>query len=195
MTSVKEIQQAVCNVYNMTLDDMLRRRNHRSLSEPRQLAMYLAVRVTKLSLPQIAKVFERDHTTVIHARDQVARRLRYDKDLHLTATTLLAHLGGATVAATAAHFSGYRPTPKMQPEHLYGPPRLNVQRAKPQKPREVKQRMTKGGWDQTRSRPKVATKPRDCMTCGSTFQSQGAHNRMCDPCRKTVHDDDYGVAA
>jgi hypothetical protein len=28
------------------------------------------------------------------------------------------------------------------------------------------------------------TTPRTCMTCGETFQSEGAHNRMCEPCRR-----------
>lgn len=27
-------------------------------------------------------------------------------------------------------------------------------------------------------------KERPCMTCGDLFMSEGAHNRMCDPCRK-----------
>ncbi|MEM9782147.1 MAG: hypothetical protein AAF899_06695 [Pseudomonadota bacterium] len=35
------------------------------------------------------------------------------------------------------------------------------------------------------SKPAVATKKRrNCMTCGKTFMSEGAHNRMCTSCRK-----------
>lgn len=33
----------------------------------------------------------------------------------------------------------------------------------------------------------VRFKERKCMTCGSPFPSEGAHNRMCDPCRKMSH--------
>ena len=29
------------------------------------------------------------------------------------------------------------------------------------------------------------TKPRNCMTCGDVFKSEGAHNRMCARCRTT----------
>ena len=28
-------------------------------------------------------------------------------------------------------------------------------------------------------------KKRNCMTCGKKFASEGAHNRMCNDCRKT----------
>lgn len=28
-------------------------------------------------------------------------------------------------------------------------------------------------------------RPRDCMACGETFESDGPHNRMCDPCRRS----------
>ena len=31
--------------------------------------------------------------------------------------------------------------------------------------------------------------PRPCMCCGGTFQSQGIHNRMCDPCRRSASND------
>lgn len=49
----------------------------RSESHPRQIAMFIA-RQDGLSLPQIAKVFSRDHTTVLHACRAVSGRLRED---------------------------------------------------------------------------------------------------------------------
>jgi hypothetical protein len=32
-------------------------------------------------------------------------------------------------------------------------------------------------------------KQRTCLTCGSAFQSEGAHNRMCGACRASARDD------
>lgn len=32
-------------------------------------------------------------------------------------------------------------------------------------------------------RRKSLVKPRNCISCGQKFQSEGAHNRMCDGCR------------
>ena len=35
----------------------------------------------------------------------------------------------------------------------------------------------------TRIEKKARQKMRPCLRCGSTFKSEGPHNRMCDPCR------------
>lgn len=31
-------------------------------------------------------------------------------------------------------------------------------------------------------------KTRKCLTCGGKFLSEGAHNRMCNPCRQRSHE-------
>ena len=47
---------------------MLSPRRSRPLARPRQMAMYLAKKLTSRSLPEIGRRFaNRDHTTVIHA--------------------------------------------------------------------------------------------------------------------------------
>ena len=56
------------NFFNITLSDMLSPRRSRPLARPRQVAMYLAKKLTSRSLPEIGRKFaNRDHTTVIHA--------------------------------------------------------------------------------------------------------------------------------
>jgi hypothetical protein len=40
---------------------------------------------------------------------------------------------------------------------------------------------------ENRTRPgseKAAVTPRSCLACGQTFDSEGAHNRLCLQCRK-----------
>lgn len=44
------------------------------------------------------------------------------------------------------------------------------------------------GWRRTLSR-----KDRKCLSCTAIFQSEGAHNRMCDRCRATKSDMRGGV--
>ena len=47
---------------------MLSPRRSRPLARPRQVAMYMAKKLTTRSLPEIGRKFSnRDHTTVIHA--------------------------------------------------------------------------------------------------------------------------------
>jgi chromosomal replication initiator protein len=53
---------------------MLSKRRTRSVARPRQVAMALARELTEHSLPEIGDAFGgRDHTTVIHACEQVRK--------------------------------------------------------------------------------------------------------------------------
>ena len=66
--SIEEIQRTVAEHYNMRLSDMLGPKRHRTIARPRQMAMYLAKKLTTRSLPEIGRRFGgRDHTTVMHA--------------------------------------------------------------------------------------------------------------------------------
>ena len=66
--TVDKIQNTVANFFNITLAEMLSQRRSRPLARPRQIAMYLAKKMTTRSLPEIGRRFSnRDHTTVIHA--------------------------------------------------------------------------------------------------------------------------------
>jgi len=65
--TVEEIQRKVAEHYTMRLSDLLGPKRHRAIARPRQMAMYLAKRLTTASLPEIGRAFGgRDHTTVMH---------------------------------------------------------------------------------------------------------------------------------
>ena len=59
---------------------------------PRQVAMYLAREVAKLSLPAIGAAFGRDHSTVLHACRKIELSLRDDAKLKRTIRELKAGL-------------------------------------------------------------------------------------------------------
>ena len=66
--TVDKIQNVVSNYFNIPLSDMLSQRRSRPLARPRQIAMFLAKKLTSRSLPEIGRMFGgRDHTTVMHA--------------------------------------------------------------------------------------------------------------------------------
>ena len=68
VVSIDRIQNITSNFFSINLDEMLSQRRSRPLARPRQIAMYLAKRLTTRSLPEIGRKFaDRDHTTVIHA--------------------------------------------------------------------------------------------------------------------------------
>ena len=66
--TIEKIQNVTSNFYSINLEEMLSQRRSRPLARPRQIAMYLAKKLTTRSLPEIGRKFaNRDHTTVIHA--------------------------------------------------------------------------------------------------------------------------------
>ena len=66
--SIDKIQNVTSNFFSISLADMLSPRRSRPLARPRQVAMYMAKKLTTRSLPEIGRKFaNRDHTTVIHA--------------------------------------------------------------------------------------------------------------------------------
>jgi len=73
--TLEQIQSAVCAVSDLRREDLLSSQRSTKVSHARQLAMYLARELTPLSLSEIARAFDRDHTTVIHALRAVESRL------------------------------------------------------------------------------------------------------------------------
>lgn len=82
LVTVEQIQKAVADYYNLNLSDMSSRRRPASIAFPRQIAMYLARKLTKLSLVDIGDAFgKRDHGTVIHACKKVKSEIESDPEV------------------------------------------------------------------------------------------------------------------
>jgi chromosomal replication initiator protein len=80
--TVDKIQSVVSNFFNIQLSEMLSQRRSRPLARPRQIAMYLAKKMTTRSLPEIGRRFaNRDHTTVIHAVKTITRLSEKDEEM------------------------------------------------------------------------------------------------------------------
>ena len=80
--TVDKIQNVVSNYFNIALSDMLSQRRSRPLARPRQIAMFLAKKMTSRSLPEIGRRFaNRDHTTVIHAVKTITRLSEQDDEM------------------------------------------------------------------------------------------------------------------
>ena len=80
--TVDKIQNTVSNYFNIPLVEMLSQRRSRPLARPRQIALYLAKKLTTRSLPEIGRRFaNRDHTTVIHAVKTITRLSEKDDEM------------------------------------------------------------------------------------------------------------------
>ena len=73
--TLQAIIDAVTQFYNVKLQDLQSRRRHKSITEPRQVCMWLARKNTRFSLEEIGGYFGgRDHTTVMHSIKTVDQR-------------------------------------------------------------------------------------------------------------------------
>jgi chromosomal replication initiator protein len=73
--SVESIQETVCGMLNVSRADLLSANRTARVSRARQLAIYLARDLTPMSLAQIAREFQRDHSTILHALRSVTAKL------------------------------------------------------------------------------------------------------------------------
>ena len=90
--TVDKIQNIVSNYFNIALSEMLSQRRSRPLARPRQIAMYLAKKMTTRSLPEIGRRFaNRDHTTVIHAVKTITRLSEQDDEMKKISIKLKAY--------------------------------------------------------------------------------------------------------
>ncbi len=80
--TVDEIIRKVADHYNLRLNDILSPRRARSVARPRQIAMFLAKRLTSKSLPEIGRSFGgRDHTTIIHGVKKIEELRAIDSQI------------------------------------------------------------------------------------------------------------------
>ncbi len=90
LISVENIFKVVGNEFGVPREALRSQKRNRIITEPRQVAMYLCKRMTKLSTTEIAEKFDRkDHTTVLHACKKINRRLEDDLDFDIRLNSII----------------------------------------------------------------------------------------------------------
>jgi chromosomal replication initiator protein len=93
--TIDEIQRAVSAHFELKPIDLVSARRAVVVARPRQIAMYLAKRLTTRSLPEIGRKFGgRDHSTVIHAVRRIEELRDKDREIDGAVRTLLRELEG-----------------------------------------------------------------------------------------------------
>jgi chromosomal replication initiator protein len=70
--TIEGIQKAVAQYFGIKVSDLKSKGRQRAITEPRQIAMFLARELTKASLPEIGRQFGgKDHSTVIHSCNKI----------------------------------------------------------------------------------------------------------------------------
>ena len=93
--TIDEIQKAVSAHFELKPVDLVSARRAVVVARPRQIAMYLAKRLTTRSLPEIGRKFGgRDHSTVIHAVRRIEELRDTDREIDTAVRVLLRELEG-----------------------------------------------------------------------------------------------------
>ena len=78
----QRIVRAVADYYGVNLDQLRSSKRDRAIVVPRQIAMFLIREETDISLLRIgAELGGRDHSTVLHAYDKIARELQENDEM------------------------------------------------------------------------------------------------------------------
>ncbi|MDO5549079.1 MAG: chromosomal replication initiator protein DnaA [Eubacteriales bacterium] len=86
------ILREVSNFYTIPVEKLRGSGRSRDMVQPRQVAMYLVRKLTDYSLPEIGKVFSRDHTTVLHSINKVEEYLKTTSEMENIIKTLIANI-------------------------------------------------------------------------------------------------------
>jgi chromosomal replication initiator protein len=73
--NIGHIKKTVCKHFKVSIEDLNSKKKNNSIAWPRQIAMYLATELTSMSLPEIGREFNRDHSTVVHAREKIKEEI------------------------------------------------------------------------------------------------------------------------
>jgi chromosomal replication initiator protein len=91
--TIARIQDAVCERFSLTVQELVSPRRSQAVAYPRQVAMYLSRELTDSSLPKIGKEFGgRDHTTVLHANAKITRMISEDRAVYNLVQDLTARI-------------------------------------------------------------------------------------------------------
>ncbi len=93
--TIEKIQKAVAEFYEIKLSDLTSSSRLRSFARPRQIAMYLAKKLTQESLPKIGREFGgKNHATVIHSVKLIESLIAKDESLLKAVKSLEEKLSG-----------------------------------------------------------------------------------------------------
>ncbi|MBP9897638.1 MAG: hypothetical protein KBF28_04655, partial [Gemmatimonadales bacterium] len=81
LPTIEKVQEVVARRWGVTPEGLRSKARIKTLTVPRQIAMFLARELLQMQLVEIGQAFGgRDHSTVIHSVDKVQTQLGRDRD-------------------------------------------------------------------------------------------------------------------
>ncbi len=86
--SVDSVMKLTADFYDISVTDIKGKKRTANIAKPRQLAMYLARKLTNLSTPELGKLFNRNHATILHAVQKIEKEIGLDEKFKLRCSKL-----------------------------------------------------------------------------------------------------------
>jgi chromosomal replication initiator protein len=91
--SISDVQKIVANYFNIKIADLTGERRHRSVSRPRQIAMFVCRKLLNFSYPDIGQRFNKDHSSVIAATRNIEKLIEKDGSIRDSIDSIKRQLG------------------------------------------------------------------------------------------------------
>ncbi len=76
--TVDKIFTSIYRRYGITREEITGPKRNKEIAAARHVAVYLILKITEMSLNNVARIFERDHTTILASKQTIEKRLRTD---------------------------------------------------------------------------------------------------------------------
>jgi len=87
--TVEYIIKVVGEFFGIKVNELKSKKKSKQIAIARQVAMYLSRYLTKMSYPHIGEKFGKDHSTVIHAENQIKKKIQTDTELNNKINTII----------------------------------------------------------------------------------------------------------
>lgn len=91
--NIDDVLKAVASFFNVKVTDLKGSRRHRSVSRPRQIAMYICRTNLNATYPEIGNQFNKDHSTAISAVSTVEKIMKNDPSVREAVEVIKRQLG------------------------------------------------------------------------------------------------------
>ena len=176
--TIRDIQRGTCELYDLTMEELLGRSRRRVISHPRQRAMTAARLATGASFPTLGIDFGgRDHTTVLHAMS----RVRDAKEGWHVVAILVRSGGRPWTAAEVGKRRRLQPRACRGCETVFTPTHSAM--------RYCERRCYHDTRNRARAAARLAARraPQPCVSCGSPFVPKHGRHVFCDAvCRRAA---------
>ena len=90
---VEDVQKEISKYYNVSVESLISPKRQRNIVKARQMAMYIARKLTGTSYPELGKLFHRDHTTALTSCEKIEEALENDESIRNELEEIMSRLG------------------------------------------------------------------------------------------------------